>query len=120
MIDFGRKPGGSATEVAPPKKDEPYYPSVSIDSDSPIKFPKGEFMARVKMKMRNSTASTDERGKERHSYSLSVCGMHPGFEGCKESDDEDEMEDAEPDAAESLMQAMGRARDKKFISADTD
>lgn len=124
MIDLGRKPA-SSEPAAVVKKNEPYYPSMSISTDHPIDFPKGHFTAKMKLKVKRSEASVDETGKARHSYTLDMHGIHPGFEA---ADDETQAEDSvespgdetNEDAAMALMHSMGRARDKKFIAHKND
>lgn len=116
MIDLGRK---SSVETAKPdiKQDEPSYPDIHLSPDTEIPFPKGSFMARVRMKVKTSSKTEDEKGKARHTYHLAIHGIHPEFEAAEEAS---AKEEPKADAAMSLMESMGRARDKKFMEADTD
>lgn len=124
MIDLGRKPA-SLDAKPEAKKDEPYYPSMNLSTEHPIAFPKGHFMAKVKLKVKRSEASADETGKTRHSYTLDLHGIHPGFDAAEKEDPAEEAaetpgEEAKEDAAMALMHSMGRMRDKKFMAHKSD
>lgn len=115
MIDLGSKPEKS--KPSEPAKDPTYYPGFSIGSDEEIAFPKGPFHASVKMHMKRSESSEDERGKKRHTYHMELHGVHPEFESLKEEAKESDTDEMAEDAASALLKSMGRARGKKAVEA---
>lgn len=119
MIDLGSRPSTAKVEPAKPDKNPVYYPSFHISSDSEMPFPKKAFHAKVKLHVRSSEKRTDERGKSRHSYEISVHGIHPDMEDAEDKLDKGEDEAAE-DAAAALMKSMDRARNKKAASSKNE
>lgn len=113
FINLGEK-SSPVSVPEKPDKNRVNYPGMCLHCDHPIDFPKGAFHGRMKMAVRRSEASVDEKGKARHTYHIDIHGVHPEFESAKE--DAAEGKEEAPDAAMALMESMGRASQKKRFS----
>lgn len=129
MIDLARKDNYPILSALKDMKNKKSYPMLSISYPDKTEFPKGEFMAMVKLNKTSCTESTDENGVKRCTATFDVMGIEPGE--CCDSSEADDMgeEDIGEDmgmgdgdgphgAADSIMISMKIANRKKMMNQE--
>ena len=126
MIDLARKDNYPILSALKDMKNKKSYPMLSISYPDKTEFPKGDFMATVKLNKTSCTESTDENGVKRCTATFDVMGIEPGEccdskegEEMEEDDaDGDNMDDGSGKAANAIMISMKIANRKKMMNQE--